>query len=655
MTIENSGSELEIRNLRVLLLTSPAIFKPGTKVTTKPSSPLGNNELEDLIKMLSSANISYDIKYSYDLKFESIISTGKIHYSTIILALPEKQLSAEAVQIIKKVSYDFGVSIVASCNRVGQRIKDIFGINKIKGRKFSLPCTISINSQKFSDSSIEAKIKLGDGWKIPLQRWGLRRHPIRYLKTHLKKFWQQVFLYLRVDLLSRAEHLASITGTNDPAIVRYQFGKAINYFIALQSDFYLCRINSLHRIVRQLIRENSGWGMVNVNLENTMVLRMDDPGTCERVYLKGWDTEILNKKDWQGIINLIKKKNDARLSVMYIPLWVDDGNLEHRRLYIRGEEIKDRKGGTFYPSKDVRFIRNIGNNENRVYNYSEEFDALKDAARSGCIEIEAHGLTHVDPDTDQWLAAKDRYDNMGWYHEFRHVCENRDIGDAELSHILNESAKKIEECFGVFPTAVTPSGHEQSENTDIIAHAEGYKLFSSEYHSIKKNGLVIRNEKIKSIFLEAMLPDSSFAAAGYPIVGVFHDYDIAVNGLGWLEETIDQCRKSGINRFMTLKELSGYLCAALSVCLYNNTLHLEVDISGTGDVSNKHESRFFSHKPMSIEITLPKGRKLESIEVEGNTFQNYEQNTLKRVIKLTLPPFGLKDKQAVTVLFDSNI
>ena len=75
MTIENSGSELKIRNLRVLLLTSPAIFKPGTKVTAKPSSPLGNNELEDLIKMLSSSNISYDIKYSYDLKFERFDET----------------------------------------------------------------------------------------------------------------------------------------------------------------------------------------------------------------------------------------------------------------------------------------------------------------------------------------------------------------------------------------------------------------------------------------------------------------------------------------------------------------------------------------------------------------------------------------------------
>ena len=420
MTIESSCSGFEKKTLRVLLLTSPAILKPATKVTTHPSSSLGNTELEDLIKILSAANISYDIKYSYDLKFESIISTGIIHYSTIILALPEKQLSVEAVQIIKKVSYDFGVSIVASCNRVGRRTMNLFGIDKIKGRKFSLPCTIAVNTQKFSDSRIEAKIKLGDGWKIPLQRWGLRRHPIRYLKTHVKKFRQQVFFYLKVDLLPQAENFATIKGTKDPAIVKYSFGKAINYFIALQSNFYLYRLNCLHRIVREIIRENSGWGMINVNLENTMVLRMDDPGTCERVYLKGWDTEILDKKDWQGIINLIKKY-DSRLSVMYIPLWVDDGNLDNGRLYVKGKEITNRKGGEIYQSRDVKFVRNIGHDENRVYNYSEEFYALKDAVRSGWVEIEAHGLTHVDPDTDQWLAAKDRYDNIDWYHEFRHI------------------------------------------------------------------------------------------------------------------------------------------------------------------------------------------------------------------------------------------
>ena len=654
MTIESSCSGFEKKTLRVLLLTSPAILKPATKVTTHPSSSLGNTELEDLIKILSAANISYDIKYSYDLKFESIISTGIIHYSTIILALPEKQLSVEAVQIIKKVSYDFGVSIVASCNRVGRRTMNLFGIDKIKGRKFSLPCTIAVNTQKFSDSRIEAKIKLGDGWKIPLQRWGLRRHPIRYLKTHVKKFRQQVFFYLKVDLLPQAENFATIKGTKDPAIVKYSFGKAINYFIALQSNFYLYRLNCLHRIVREIIRENSGWGMINVNLENTMVLRMDDPGTCERVYLKGWDTEILDKKDWQGIINLIKKY-DSRLSVMYIPLWVDDGNLDNGRLYVKGKEITNRKGGEIYQSRDVKFVRNIGHDENRVYNYSEEFYALKDAVRSGWVEIEAHGLTHVDPDTDQWLAAKDRYDNIDWYHEFRHVCENRDVADAELSHIFSESAKKVEECFGVFPTAVTPSGHAQSENAETIAHAEGYKLFSSEYNSIKKNNLVIRNDKIKSIFFEAVSPDSSYVNAGYPVVGVFHDYDIVVRGLGWLEETINHWCESGINRFMTLRELSGYLCAFLSAHQDNNRLYFEIDISGTGNISNKPESRFFSKNPMVIEITIPKKKKLMSIEIEKSPWLNFRQNESKRLINLTLPPFGFKEKQEVTIIFDSNI
>ena len=73
MTVENSGSELEIRNLRVLMLTSPAVFKPGTKITAKPSSLLGNNELEALIKLISSVAIYYDIKYSHEITFKCIV------------------------------------------------------------------------------------------------------------------------------------------------------------------------------------------------------------------------------------------------------------------------------------------------------------------------------------------------------------------------------------------------------------------------------------------------------------------------------------------------------------------------------------------------------------------------------------------------------
>ena len=637
-----------------MLLTSKKILKPDTKVVgDTPLSPFGDKEIEDYIELLSACNITFDIKYHDELSFDDIISNEWINYSTIILTLPEKQLSEENINTIKKVSHDFGVSIIASYNRTNKRTKQLFGIDRIKGRRFSFPCTISIYKNKLIDSRIESEIKLGDGWKIPLQRWGLRRHPIRYIKQHFKKFYEQVFFYMKVEALPGAESLSVIKGTTAPAILRYQYGKAMNFYIALHSDFFLDRFNSLHRIVREFIRQNSGSGMVSFDLADTMVLRMDDPGTCERVYLKGYDTKILGKEDWKRMLELLRKYR-AKLSVMYVPLWVDDGNLENGRLFIKGKEVTDRKGGAIYHSKDVSFVKNNGNNNKLAYDYVREFDALKEGLISGNIDIESHGLTHVDTNLDRWLDAKDRYSNLNWYiSEFRHVCDNQDSAEEEQAQVLQESARKIEEFFGISPSAIAPSGHEQSKDSEQIAHANGYKLFSSDYNSIYSKGPVIRNDKIRSIFFEQTKPDFSFSHSGYPLIGVFHDDDIVKRGMEWLDEIIKGWKEKGINKFITLRELVGYLCSSVEAYQEDNNMYIEVNISKTGGVSNTHESRYFFKHRMVIYIKVPKGKVPKAIEIEGKVWEDYEYYQPQCQVRLTLPPFRSKDEHKILVTFES--
>jgi hypothetical protein len=644
-----------MRRLKVLLLTTKELLPPDTKVIGDTLLyPFGDKEVEDYIELLSACNIPFDIKYNDEFSFDDIISHDYINYSTIILTLPAEQLSENNINILNKVSHDFGVSLIASYNRVNEMIKHLFGIHSIQGRRYGFPCTISIQKHQAFDVNIEHEITLGVGWKLQLHKGGLRRHPMRYLKKHFKTLWEQVWSYMKVKALPGAEILAVIKGKTDPAMITYQYGKGVNYYIALQSDSFLDRCNSLHSIIRECIRENSGWGMVNVNLENTMILRMDDPGTAERVYLKGYDTKILGKEDWEEIIKLLKKY-EAKLSVMYIPLWLDDGNFKNGRLFIQGKEITERKQGAMYYSKNVVFLKNTGNNKTLTYDYTSEFLALKEGLRSGWIDIESHGLTHVDPNVNRWLEAKDRYSNFKWYvSEFRHVCENRDCTEIEQSKVAQESAKKIEEVFRVSPSTITPTGHEQSRNSEEIAHINGYKLFSSDYHSLCKNGVIIRNDKIRSIFFEATEPDSSFADAGYPVVGVFHDYDIVRRGVTWLEEIIRGWGKHGIKRFMTLRELAGYLCASFEAYQDHDVLYVEVDISNTGDVSNHRESRYFSNHTMDIEMTLPQGRILDSVAVDGAPWNTFEYDQPKKQLKLILPPFHTKDKQEVVVRFQTT-
>jgi hypothetical protein len=434
----------------------------------------------------------------------------------------------------------------------------------------------------------------------------------------------------------------------NPAIIKYQYGKGTNYYISIHSDYFLKRLNSVHSVIREFIRENSGWGMADFDLKNTMILRMDDPGTCERVYLKGYDTKVVGRDVWEESIALLKKYH-ARLSVMYIPLWIDDGNSENGDLFVNGREVRERKRGRLYDSKDIIFVKNHGKNEKIIYDYSEEFLALTDGLRSGLVDIESHGLTHVDTKLDRWLQAKDRYSNPDWYHEFRHVYDNRDSDEAEQTQVLQKSAQKIKEFFGISPCTIAPSGHEQSSNSEEISHMNGYKLFSSNYNSIVKQGLIIRNTKIKSIFFEETKPDSSFLNSGYPIVGVFHDFDIVNKGVNWLEDTIADWKKHGTERFITLREFVGYLCSSIKAFQDKNKMHVEVDVSRTGDISDKLESRFFSANRMFIDIALPKGKKPENIIVDGDLCREFEYSTSNNRIKLPLPPFKRKDRQEVII------
>lgn len=639
-------------NLKVLILTSEEILASKRGIVDVASSrTFFDSELDNYIKLLVSSNIPFDVKSHQEIELDNIIVERTIQYSTIILTVSENQLSDHLITILTDVSFQHGVCIIASFNQVGSKLKKIFGIDRIIGRRLSLRCIVAIQSDNFHDSKVENRVKLGNGIKIGWQRFGLRRHPIRYLKIHIRKFLRQVYFYFKVSIVSEVKIFAFINNTTNPAITMYPFGKASNYYISLQSNAFLSNLTSLHKVVKDIILKNSGWGMVNINLENTMVLRMDDPGTCERIYLKGYDSRLMTKNEWKKIKKILAKHN-AKLSVMYIPKWIDDANSANGALYINGKKIEKRQPGTIYNSRDVTFIRNISGNTQLKYDYSSEYQALCDAFDSGLIEIESHGLTHVDPHIDDWFSANDRYSNLAWYHEFRHVYENCDVKDSKIIYILNESYKNIEECFGVLPTTITPSGHEQSRNADILAFEEGYKLFSSGYNATKKSGLIIRNDKIESIFFEITKPSISHLESGYPVVGVFHDYDMSTRGKDWIDETIRQWLELGFNKIITLKELAGYLCASINGKISDKTMYIDVDVSRTGDVSNKIESRYFFQKSMEIEVTIPKKSKIKAIELEGKRYEGFTKSSSSNKIKLSVPPFFYKDKQVIKIRFE---
>ena len=174
-----------MRELRVLLLTSKRILPPGTTIFgRRPNDPFGDSELEDYIELLSACNIPFDIKYADELLSGDIFVGDDVRYSTIVLSLPAGDQPENAVDIIKRASSEFGVSILASYDRISDRTMELFGITGIKGKKFICPCRIIVDKNHVIDPFIQREISLGNGFRLEFQRWGFRRHPIRYLKKH---------------------------------------------------------------------------------------------------------------------------------------------------------------------------------------------------------------------------------------------------------------------------------------------------------------------------------------------------------------------------------------------------------------------------------------------------------------------------------------
>jgi hypothetical protein len=638
-----------MNRLKVLILTSRELFGPGKKAKAGFFHIRCNRETENYIELLTACNIAFDIDYAESISFNNIITKGFANYSTIILALPGKKLPAHTIKLLGKSSHDHGISIIAGYNQINENTRAFFGIMRIIGKRLHFPPVMVMNKQKTFDLDIDNDIVMIDRVKPCLKGRGFGRYRTGEVKKYLVDYLERFFLlYEKVDVAADACVIANIKEKEDPAIIKHHYGKGTNYYVSLHPDYSLKRFNAMNRVMRELIRKNSGWGMASINLENTMIMRMDDPGTCERVYLKGYDTKPMGRDTWQTVIKILKKQR-ARLSVMYIPLWVDDGNKKNGRLLVNGVEVNDRKNGYMYNSKDIIFIQNQRTGEENIYDYSEEYNAIAEGLRSGWLDIESHGLTHVDTDLDRWLQAEDRYVNPDWYHEFRHVYDNRDSSEEEQAHVLLKSAEKLEDFFGISPSTVTPSGHEQSHNSELVAHDKGYKLFSADYHSIVKGEMIINNNKIRSIFFDQTNPDESYIKSGYPVVGVFHDFDIVRKGVHWLEKTVDKWKQKGISKFMTLRELAGYLCSSIETLQDGNRMNIRVDVSKTGGVSDKPESRFFSSHRMSIDITLPKDQTLAFIHVDSNPCNDFEYDKAHGQIKLSLPPFRMKDIQEITI------
>lgn len=189
---------------------------------------------------------------------------------------------------------------------------------------------------------------------------------------------------------------------------------------------------------------------------NTLMLRMDDPGTSQSSYLHGWNYPTLSESLVRQKILAPLREHHASLDVFCCPGYVDAK--AHRILHAEQVDQVD----VFGEREDVR----------------DTFAAFLEGQKDGLIEIASHGWTHFDPDLDtpipgstNWWSGTPttEWANYHWYREFYDRRRGREVpAEIQLQH-MRTSCDWLESYFGHRPISFCPPGHAISGDSWVYS------------------------------------------------------------------------------------------------------------------------------------------------------------------------------------------
>jgi hypothetical protein len=366
-----------------------------------------------------------------------------------------------------------------------------------------------------------------------------------------------------LDVPSDGECWATLE--REPIVVAKQVGKG---WVA-SLGFHPSRLRDMDgaatSLLRQLLVCGASRPIAWLDFENSLVLRMDDPGGAQNVHSKDWAHKKLDERQWQDIGDLLRRKQ-ARLSICYVPGWVDDGDERRGRLLISGRIPSPRSAGTVYPSHLVKYQDFAGHLPGTLHDYESEYRGIQAVRAAGLGDVEMHGFTHMHPDTAAWSRAPDRYRNSQptfWYRELRDTSRAFLARLSAEQHPLSRSASWFRKYFGLLPSTLVCPGDDWTNEALELALDLGINLVDSYYLALRDQGRLCWTTHVCAPYLD--VPDPKWFDGGLPVVGYFHDREPAVEGLSWLARNLDAWHAAGAKRFMDFRELSAAVSTRLAI------------------------------------------------------------------------------------------
>ena len=189
---------------------------------------------------------------------------------------------------------------------------------------------------------------------------------------------------------------------------------------------------------------------------------MDDPGSAQNAWLEHWHYPTLTEQQIDTCLIKPLKENNAILVMNVVPGFIND-------------ELKRVE-----PAFQRKFTDEFGTHQD----YPSTKRGLIKGLKAGVIEIQCHGLTHMQPDLwsppGPWYgsALDQERAEVGWYREFGDTRRNKEIPAAEAFWRMKTAHRWLQHQFGVNTLSFRPGGEGVSTSftncTERLAALAGY-------------------------------------------------------------------------------------------------------------------------------------------------------------------------------------
>jgi hypothetical protein len=350
----------------------------------------------------------------------------------------------------------------------------------------------------------------------------------------------------------------------EPVIVARRVGRGVIATVGFHPSVARDADGAATSLARHLLVCGSQSPVAWVDFEQTLVLRMDDPGGAQNVHSREWSYPKLGADRWLRIGADLARRN-ARLSVGYVAGWVDDGDAARGTLEVGGVEVP-RIPGAVYPSPRVKYRDNAGHLPGTVHDYRSEFAGIQGLHARGVADVELHGYTHMHPDSTSWARAPDRYEtwpSTAWFRELGVAASAAIAARPKEQHPLALGLEAFREYFGARPTTLICPGDQWTNDVLSRALDLGLELVSSYYLALRYDDRFCWAQHVCAPYLDQ--PDAAWFDAGLPVVGYFHDFEVATRGVEWMARWVDAWQAAGATRIIGLREIAAAFSAGESI------------------------------------------------------------------------------------------